>query len=280
MKTKSLLPNIILSVILALCLFGCTAETTGASQNQVQTSLLPQQVVYIQGRPVEPIGVEWVETKDPTILTGEIEKCEARKSAAHQLAENARLLGYDEDSPVIELARSEWNIASAYQSAYKAILNSLEVDAAPDYSDPQKEQEYYYAAKVWQYLHEYGYNDWVSAGIIGNMMTECGGQTLDLQVTIDNGNHYGMCQWSHRYYPQVIGMTFEEQFDFLMSNIQYEINTFGFNYKQGFDYSDFCSLTDERQAAKAFAKAYERPGSDDTTRRQNNAEVAYQYFVG
>ena len=36
------------------------------------------------------------------------------------------------------------------------------------------------AQQVWTYLKSYGYSDSVAAGIIGNMMRECGGDTLNL----------------------------------------------------------------------------------------------------
>ena len=38
-------------------------------------------------------------------------------------------------------------------------------------------------------------------------------------------------------------------------------------------------MSNERDAAKAFAKCYERCGSSTYTIRMNNAEKAYNYFV-
>ena len=40
------------------------------------------------------------------------------------------------------------------------------------------------AQQVWTYLKSYGYSDSVAAGIIGNMMRECGGDTLNLDWNI------------------------------------------------------------------------------------------------
>ena len=66
------------------------------------------------------------------------------------------------------------------------------------------ESEYYYAAKTYTFLKQFGYNDAVICGIIGNMMIETAGGTLDLQPTAYNssGNYYGLCQWDLRHYPQ------------------------------------------------------------------------------
>ena len=40
--------------------------------------------------------------------------------------------------------------------------------------------EYPEAYKIWHYLKKLGYNDYVCAGIMGNIMAECGGQTLNI----------------------------------------------------------------------------------------------------
>lgn len=279
--TKSLLPNIILSVILlagALTLFTMKVDAPApipTEQDQVQTSLLDEQVVYPQYL-TEAAPLEWIDTDDLTVLEEKMQECEVRKQAAHQLAETARSHGCDDSSPVIELAQSEYAQADEFLKAYQEHYDEL-TDAA---FWAEKESEYYYASKVWQYLKNEGYNDWVCAGIIGNMMTECGGQTLALQVTIDDANHYGMCQWSHRYFPQMIGASFETQLDFLCDSIEGEFDVFAYLYQRGFSYEQFCALTNERQAARAFAVVYERCASRSYTIREDNAVKAYNYFVG
>ena len=142
-------------------------------------------------------------------------------------------------------------------------------------------EEYEVARYIWDYFKSLGWNDAVCAGIMGNLMSEVGGQTLDIQYWLyGKGNHYGMCQWSLKYYPTIEGADLDTQLEFLKSNIEYEINTFGYNYQKGFNYKKFLQLEDEKQAALAFAKAYERCGGGGYTRRQKNATKAYNYFVG
>ena len=42
----------------------------------------------------------------------------------------------------------------------------------------QKYNEYPVATEIWMFLKNCGYNDYVAAGILGNMMAEVGGNTL------------------------------------------------------------------------------------------------------
>ena len=144
----------------------------------------------------------------------------------------------------------------------------------------QFEEEHYYAAKVWEYLRQEGFSQEVTCAIIGNMMIETSGGSLDLKPTIysPSGNYYGLCQWSKKYYPEAHGLSFEQQLEFLLDNIEWEINTFGKCYKEGFKYEDFLTMTDPAEAALAFAKSYERCGPASYEMRQEAAEVAYEYF--
>lgn len=59
-----------------------------------------------------------------------------------------------------------------------------------------------YAERVWDYLRSLGYSEAATAGILGNMMAECGGQTLDLDPFIIGytpGFSYGLCQWTANF---------------------------------------------------------------------------------
>jgi len=92
----------------------------------------------------------------------------SRQETAHTMAECARALGYDEDNPIIFLAKEEWHDCQEQ-------IDSLDV-----WQD--KYEEYPYATYVWLFLTtELQYNDEVTAGIIGNIMAECSGGTLDIQ---------------------------------------------------------------------------------------------------
>ena len=139
------------------------------------------------------------------------------------------------------------------------------------------------ATQVWTYLKSYGYSDSVAAGIIGNMMRECGGDTLDLDwdaVGQFNGDeYYGLCQWCLNYTPSGFkGSSIKTQCNYLHQTIASAFASYGGNYN-GITYSEFLNA-DTRKAAIAFERVYERCGdyANEDTHRANNAEVAYKKF--
>ena len=144
--------------------------------------------------------------------------------------------------------------------------------------------DYEVAKYIWSYFKKLGWSDSVAAGVMGNNMTESGGQSLEnIQWWIkdSHGNHYGICQWSLKYYPEIDNASLDKQLDFLASGIEKEINSFGYKYKSGFDYQQFLELDSVDEAALAFAKSYERcRGGSGYDRRTKNAKIAYNYFVG
>lgn len=146
----------------------------------------------------------------------------------------------------------------------------------------EKEVQYTYATRTWKYLKELGYSDVACAGILGNLMAECGGHTLNLNPFLydkASGKYYGMFQWSTFYYPSIEGASFEAQLDYYAQTSIPIFKTWGKNYAEGFTLDDFNELSDPRETALAFAKIYERCASWTYERRQDFAEVAYQYFV-
>lgn len=163
-----------------------------------------------------------------------------------------------------------------YQLEYDKII-ALELEEIWE----QKRLQYPDATYVWEKLKSYGYNDYVCAGIMGNLMAEVGGQTLNLEYekySSETKGYYGICQWS-KSYSEVWYTDLKTQVNFLSRSILYELDTYGFKYKKGFDYVDFCDLTNEKEAALAFAKCYERCGKGSYEQRQLNATAAYNYYV-
>ena len=153
--------------------------------------------------------------------------------------------------------------------------------AASKKTTSTKKEKYPEARQVWNYLKKLGFNNYVAAGIMGNIMTEVGGNTLDLKPEAYGYKrlYYGICQWSKQYFPSVYGKNLDYQLSFLKKTIQGEFKTFGYKYKKSFNYSSFCKLKDAKAAALAFAKVYERCGSQSYSVRQSNAVKAYKYFV-
>ena len=156
-------------------------------------------------------------------------------------------------------------------------VEELEVKQEEELEWIEKSEEYESAAFIWKYFEDKGYSDYAIAGILGNIMAEVGGQTLYIQYWLSSSSYYGMCQWSRQYYPEAIGLSLEEQCDFLFNTIENEFDVFG--YIVGLSYEDFIQIENEQTAALAFAKVYERCGSGSYSVRQSNATEAYNYFV-
>lgn len=149
----------------------------------------------------------------------------------------------------------------------KAILDAMEGETTPPLQKKidRMKSEYAVAGQVYEYLNGQGMSDAVIAGILGNMMAECGGQTLNLDWDIygfDGSSYYGLCQWSLKYNPDVDGRDITGQLDYLISNIHTNMDYFGGNY------DEFCAITDAGAAAKYFCNYYER-GAGTSTRAEN-----------
>ena len=201
----------------------------------------------------------------------------ANQEAAHKLAESARKLGWPEESEPIASAKNEWSNARLAIEVYDAKYKELYAKSK-EAKWETKAAEYPAATQIWRYMKNLGWNDYVCAGIMGNLMAEVGGQTLDIQYWLKDNGYYGMCQWN-KAYSNIWGADLETQCDYLKNTIKYEIDTFGYAYRKGFNLDSFLAMSNERDAALAFAKCYERCGSGTYTIRQNNAEKAYNYFV-
>ena len=166
---------------------------------------------------------------------------------------------------------------SAECARLEALATKLESDIA---LITKWEDEYYYATKTWQFLIEKGYSEVIASALIGNMMVETTGGNLSLNPTIYNSTKrfYGLCQWSTKYYPQVKGMSFGAQLEYLHESMPREFKIFGKKYYKGFKYDNFLSMTDPKKAAIAFAMVYERCGSGSYNKRAECAIIAYEYF--
>ena len=275
MKKRIITSIIILALLsMVLCLTCCTAQVAGNNDKEY--------------------------TKEE--LTNLITETQSIKDNAHTMAESARNLGWKENDKLIKKLKEKWVDADADQKKYQEkfdIILKEEAEAARKAEEERiavqqaaeaarkaeeikwaaKAAEYPAATQIWRYMKAQGWNDYVCAGIMGNLMAEVGGQTLNIRYTLSSGNYYGMCQWS-RGYSQVWGAGLETQCDFLRDTIKYEFDTYGFKYQKGFNFNSFLNMTDAQQAALAFAKSYERCGSGSYGVRQKNALKAYNYFVG
>lgn len=144
-----------------------------------------------------------------------------------------------------------------------------------------QQHKYYYAVQTYEYLTQRNFSSESACGIIGNMMIETSGGTLDIKphVYSPNGNFYGLCQWSTSYYSGAKDLPFEYQLDYLLGTLTWEFKTFGWLHQEGFTLEDFITLDDPEEAALIFAKVYERCGLASYNLRQEAALKAYNYFA-
>lgn len=220
----------------------------------------------------------YVESNDKAVLTAELETCKDYEFRLINLMNNKDLA--DERHLVEEELIDVRNLEAEYQEDISAIeVEEVRIEAMWS----EKAGSYPVATQVWRYMkEELGWNDYVCAGVMGNMMAEVGGQTLNLDPYLyghSGANYYGLCQWSSRYYPSIQGADVNAQLDFLASTVKKELDTYGYLFRNGLNYEAFCNLTDAEDAAMAFAKAYERCGSGSYGVRQTNSLKAYNYFV-
>lgn len=152
-----------------------------------------------------------------------------------------------------------------------------------------REQQRPVMTEVWRYLTSEGnLNEYVTAGIIGNMCAESGGQGYqDIDPYNWDGatgvSFYGACQWSVYYYPEIANSDLEYQLKYLMDSLEYNFTNWGYNYSNRygskFRTEQFLNMTDPYEAAIAFAVCYERCGSSSVELRGPLADKAYTYFT-
>lgn len=289
MKTVSkrfLVLILALLTIIACCGFSADAQSR-KSVEEATIAVSALDLIEIENPIKEEFEIEKiVEFNDENLNSytkEEIEQLIAKyrdaQEQAHALAEAARLLGWPENSEAILSAQTEWFNAQMAINFYKIQYEKL-LQQEYDSIWASKAEEYPAATEIWLYMKDLGWNDYVCAGIMGNMMAEVGGGTLDIQYWLYGSGFYGMCQWSKTYCSGVWGADLLGQCDYLRDTIKYEIDTFGYAYSKDFNYESFLELTDEREAAYAFAVCYERCASQHRYIRKDYAEKAYDYFVG
>lgn len=231
----------------------------------------PEEVVVL-----ESVVVERVEPTTYDDASTYLDIALQYQEAAEMVVSGLFILGYEENHPAMILAINDLKMATGNVTYYQEEFNKWE----EIHKWENRAEEYPVATKVWLFLkEELGYSDAACAGIIGNMMAECGGHTLNLRWNLYNASyHYGLCQWSSRYYPEMQGANLEEQLAFMAVSFPKVIDRYGYLYQSGMKHEQFKVMDDCGDAAIAFCVIYERPGGNQNYRR-DLAEKAYNYFT-
>ena len=275
-KIRTLLLMMFITVIAVVFLLSC-AEPVEAPQPETETPSTLEPPSPSKPIPeMQPIIIEVEKELEQSVYPLEfidnrnenlkrIMECKDRLAAAETMLQAAQDLGYEETHPVIQLAQKEIEQIKQDIEFYEGRWNVYTA-------------EYPVACEVWRFfIEECGYSEAVTAGLIGNMMVECGGHTLDLQWWLYNStNHYGLVQWSPKYYPEIQGATLKTQLLFLQESIPIVFNGWS-GQREGYLFVDFMDITNCRTAAYVFAAVYERPGNIGEN-RSRFAEKALSYF--
>lgn len=203
-------------------------------------------------------------------LSTKNEELETKASAQEEtLAENEKVL-LEKDAQIQKLESSVEALEKENAELKKPAASKSTNTTA------QASGKYSQATQVWNGLKALGLNDYVCAGIMGNIMAEVGGQTLDIsrwsQYSSTSSGYYGICQWAGGRKQRLLndfGTTLEAQIKFLGVEL-FEVIPKG---------NSFYNMQDEKEAALYFAKYYERCGSGSYGVRQTNATKALQYFT-
>lgn len=224
--------------------------------------LAVQSVIFVNHKSSYKEEVSVLQTELDS-LRKQNEELETKASEQEEaLANNEKVL-LEKDAQIEKLEKEVEELKKTAQKKPVSSTPSFKADG-----------NYNQATQVWNGLKALGLNDCVCAGIIGNIMAEVGGQTLDISrwPQYSQKNYYGICQWAGGRKQRLLndfGTTLNDQIRFLSVEL-FEVIPKG---------NSFYNMQDEKQAALYFAKYYERCGSGSYNVRQSNATKALQYFT-
>ena len=237
----------------------------------------PEEVVII----LDTVVVERVEPTTYDEANSLLDEAMKRQETAQMVLDGLIELGYEPDHPAIVMAYAELENRTADVAYYQ----EKQVEWEEIHKWEVRASEYPVATQVWLYMkEEFGWSDTVCAGIIGNMMAECGGcWTQDLDWDVSSSSGYGMIQWLGGRKQQLFNIygsspSVEDQLNFMKDEL------YGTNgvTKQVTDsqLNKIMNADSPEDCAYAFACYFERCGEGHRWVRRDYARRAYDYFVG
>lgn len=288
----------LVAVLSLLCagLVAIITITASANQDMPTEPVATISEAYIPSESSEPVletepeeeiiileNVE-VERVEPTTLdkaNTALEDAIFRRDTTKSVYEGLLLLGYDTEHPAVVMAKTDLENAEADVEYY----TEQQLIRQEEENWRVRAEEYPVATQAWLYMkNELGFSDVVCAGIMGNMMAECGGcWTSDLDWDVHSSSGFGMIQWLGGRKQQLFSIygsnpSVENQLDFVKDEL------YGTNgvTKQVTDsqLDKIINAETPEDCAYAFACYYERCGEGHRWVRRDYARRAYEYFVG
>lgn len=290
-KILAIIMSVILMIGITITVLACEVQAPTEPTTEPVATISE---VYIPSEPTETtepeveevivLDVVEVERVVPTTLDEAnklLEDAIFRKDTAVAVYEGLLSLGYAEEHPAVVMAKTDVENREADCVFYQE-NQAIHQEA---YEWEMRASEYPVATQVWLYMkEEFGWNDIVCAGIMGNMMAECGGcWTSDLDWDVSSSSGYGMIQWLGGRKQQLFNIygsspSIEDQLNFMKDEL------FGTNgvTKQVTDsqLDKIINADNPEDCAYAFACYFERCGEEHRWVRRDYARRAYDYFVG
>lgn len=175
------------------------------------------------------------------------------------------------------------NKVAELESQVTILTDEVEVEQGKNIIWEGRVEEFPVATEAWMYMKSvFGWSDAVCAGILGNFMSETGGQTLALDWDSNSASGYGLAQWLGSREDQLKGKygeypTVAEQLEFMYDELY---GTDGVTQQvTDWQRDRILNASTPREAAAEFARWFERPASTKYGVRQSNAERALDYFT-
>lgn len=175
------------------------------------------------------------------------------------------------------------NKITELESQVTSLTSELDIERGKNAIWEGRVEEFPVATEAWMYMKSvFQWSDATCAGILGNFMSETGGQTLALDWDSNDESGYGLAQWissrrvaiKNKYgeYPTVV-----EQLEFMRDEMY---GTDGVTQQVTDRQRErILNASTAREAAAEFARWFERPASTKYGLRQSNAEKALNYFT-
>ena len=267
--------SMLLALLMALTMFGCadtarTDETAAYSTEPMVSALLTDTYLLADHR-FEYLPDMTIEDLEVTINELEIYIALLEETKAGLPTDHA---DYEQAVFIIDETLCE----------LEEIIHCYLVDLEELIEEAQwaeKMAEYPVATTVWLYMREhFGWSEVVCAGVMGNIMAEIAGGTLDFDDW-DCNVPYGMFQWTkgrRASIKKIYGNkpTVEEQLEFMFDELY---GTDGVRQQiSDKDREKFLNSSTPEDAAMIFCRKFERPRGKGISRKKY-ARKAYEYFA-
>lgn len=288
-KLLYLIVALVAAFTMTLTVYGMTINApVSASTTEEPVTTISE--VYIPSETSEPeeevivLDNVVIERVEPTTLeeaNKSLEDAMFRQNTAVAIYEGLLTLGYAENHPAVVMARCDIENTELDRTYYEE--KQAELQEQENWR--QRASEYPIATQAWLYMkYDLGFSDIVCAGIMGNLMAECGGcWTSDLDYNANSSSGYGMIQWLGGRKDQLFAKygsnpTVQQQLEFVKDELY---GTNGVTKQVTDEQLDkIINAETPEECAFAFATYFERCASQHRAPRRDYARRAYEYFVG